>query len=246
MTIRTCFAAILIFCLYGISATAHTLPFAFWKTPPVGGGCPGGGFLYSGSCYYLSTAGDSCITTCASLGGCLLNPMKTVSVDNVKCSSVLTSLGVTPGSLVTGFGDKPYACSGTGSNYTIDYTTVTCGASAASQQRVCACGAGGLTQTGVGTVDGYNYRAGAVGASCDTACASYGGCVLAGVTNANTSNAKCDQILAALDFAYTGSGSGSTAAGCGFQTGGYRYRGSSATCAGTVANVQRACACANP
>lgn len=232
------------FCALTVSAA--TIPFAFWKVTP-NGSCSGGGFLYNGSCYYLGVAGDSCITTCASYGGCLLDPTKTVGLDSTKCSSLLTSLGKSPGSSISGFSNYFYACSINGTTYTYEYITVTCGASAANQQRVCACGSGGLTQSGVSTVDGYNYRLGASGASCDTTCASYGGCVAAGVTNANSSAAKCNQMMAALDISTTGTSSGTSTAGCGFQTTGYRYRGSGAAdCAGTVAGVQRVCSCTDP
>lgn len=245
MMIRKC---LLVYVFLYAQTLSATVPFAFWKaTPAPTGGCASGGFLYNGSCYYLGVAGDSCITTCASLGGCLLDPTKTVGLDATKCASLLTSLGKSPGSSVSGFSNYYYACSINGTTYTYEYMTVTCGASASNQQRVCSCGSGGLSQSGVNTVDGYNYRLGASGASCDTTCASYGGCVAAGVTNANTSATKCNQMMAAMDISTTGTSSGTSTAGCGFQTTGYRYRGSGvADCSGSVTGVQRVCACTNP
>lgn len=229
-----------------LAAEAQLLPFAFWKTSGIS--CPSGGIAYSGNCYYLGAAGDNCYTTCASLGGCLQTATKAVANVKATCASVLTSFGKSPSGFAGGTNSYAYACSINGTTYTYDTGAITCGATGSGQQRVCSCGSGGSLQAGVATVDGYNYRLGAAAASCDTVCASYGGCDLTGTTNASSSGTKCDQILTALDQGTSGGASGSTAVGCGYQsTGSYRYLGAlTTTCAATLAGTQRVCACANP
>lgn len=243
----------LILQLFLVSAAhANLTPFAFWKTPAANP-CTGGGYLYNSVCYYLSTTGDDCINTCvnAGVGGCLLDPTSNLGAyDNTGCQKVLQGLGQNPVTLDSGAYD--YSCAIVGTTYrtTANFNPPSsCGTKQATAKRACGCGAGGLTQTGKATVDGYNYRLGATAASCNTVCASYGGCNQTGTTNAASSSAKCAEILAALDAA-GGSGTGSGNGGCSLvnlmgmtmrivQSGG-------STCAGTDANAKRACACNNP
>lgn len=246
-------ARILILALFAFGAIssvrAQILPFTYWKS---GLTCAAGGYAYSGNCYYLGAAGDNCFTTCnnTGVGGCLQAATKTVANSSSVCKSTLQAMGKSPSGFAGGTNTYAYACSINGTTYTYDTGSITCGATAASNQRVCACGAGGTTQAGVATVDGYNYRLGASGDSCDTTCASYGGCNLAGVQNAASSGTKCDQLITAVDLATSGGSSGSTAVGCGYQPPGTyasRYLGSlTATCAATLSGTQRICACNNP
>lgn len=211
--------------------------------------CPSGGYAYNGNCYYLGATGGDCYTTCASYGGCLLSATNALAKVKLSCKAAVNSFGLNPGSFAGGNNSYAYACAATASVYYYDTgTATTCGAVSASAQRVCACGSGGSTQSGVATVDGYNYRLGTAAASCDTVCASYGGCDLTGTANAASSTTKCDQVLALLDISPAGSAGGTTAAGCGYQSGtGSRYLGSNATtCAATLASTQRVCACLSP
>lgn len=240
-------ALIYLVLLVPVGSFAQFIPMAFWKS--AGPTCPGGGYAYAGYCYFLTATGDDCFATCSSYGGCLASATGTLAKVKADCKSAVNYFGLNPGGSSGGTNSYAYACATSASTYYYDTGTVTsCGAKNASLQRVCACGSGGTTQAGVGTADGYNYRLGATAASCDTACASYGGCNLAGITNAASSGAKCDQLLSLLDVSTTGTAGGSSAVGCGYQNVlGARYLGSVATtCAATLASTQRVCACNNP
>lgn len=231
---------------WGISQGAYgqVIPFAFWNAKATS--CTGGGYSYSGSCYYLGAAGADCFSTCSAYGGCLKTPTTTVADVKATCLSVLNGLGQSP-SGYSSSSSYTYACAVDGSTYYYTSGSIQCGATATSTQRVCACGAGGTTQAGAATVNGYYFRLGAAAASCDTTCTSHGGCDITGTTYADSSGAICDSVLSALDVSTTGTSGGTTAVGCGYQSTTYRYLGTSTTtCAATLAADQRACACLSP
>lgn len=240
--------------LFFSSQIAHSymIPFAFWKTSATPDPCAPG-VTYNGKCYYLGTLGADCYATCSGYGGCLRDDTQTVASTGSVCLSVLQSLKQNPATGSPGTNYYTYACALSGTQYVYDNGLISCGATDASSQRVCACGAGGSTQAGAATMDGYYYRLGAANASCDTTCTGHGGCNLAGTQNAATSSSKCTSVLTALDKATSGTGSGSTSVGCGAQniTTPFpftaTYLGSNpATCAATLTAVQRACACNSP
>ena len=94
---------------------------------------------------------------------------------------------------------------------------------------------------------GYCWVLGAASASCDTACASKGGCDLAGtlVAGSGGSNMTCEQVLGALGRANTVStAANAQGVGCISQgSNNNRVSNNATTCAATAAAKQRACAC---
>lgn len=203
-----------------------------------------GGFSNGGYCYYLGGATENCFSVCSGRGGCLWQGIDNAAASTTTCNTILNGLGLSSsgGSTSSGYF---YACAGNGTTARANSGSVQCSATPpAGWFRACACGAGGTTAQNVAQVDGYNYRLGPANFSCDTVCASYGGCVLAGLTNA-FSAAKCDEILAKLDVQLSGTAGNTDPMGCGTVSA-QRYLGSSTTCAGTSTAILRACACANP
>jgi len=97
-----------------------------------------------------------------------------------------------------------------------------------------------------GSLGGFCWHAGANSQSCDTACASFGGCNLEGTRDfagSGGTNANCATVLSFLGL---GSGSvwpsGPGNMGC-FFDGFIRWRDYSTTCAGSYSSARRACAC---
>lgn len=98
---------------------------------------------------------------------------------------------------------------------------------------------------------GYCYRYGAVGQSCTTVCASYGGYDAAGTNASNVSNASCKNLMDALDIGEDGTVVTeelfSTNLGCYVDTGQadtYRVRSANTPTAGaSTGAVRRVCSC---
>lgn len=97
-------------------------------------------------------------------------------------------------------------------------------------------------------VDGYCWYPGTVNKGCDEACASHGGCNMAGLLHAGSdgTNADCKAVLDALGIWSGAVGTGAGAdLGCAFNsyvTGRWRYTGTT-TCEGSYIYNKRACAC---
>lgn len=96
-------------------------------------------------------------------------------------------------------------------------------------------------------VGGYCWYLGAASASCDTVCASRGGCNLTGIKDyagSSGSDANCEAVLTALGKPGTPFASSLNGVGCIYL--GANIRDSfTTTCAATNGSAERACACAN-
>ena len=203
------------------------------------------GYEYGGYCYYIGALGESCYDVCNGLSqGC--NATGTAAgVSYSDCNSIIQGLGFSPGGGSSGSGTT-YACAmnSAGSTFYFGNTNqTTCLASDGSRRRACACDISSPTSTpAFYDVDGYRYRSGNAGESCDTACSSHGGCVAAGLTHANNSN-KCTEILSVLDFSWSSHGSSSGSLGCSMSSTYYVH--TSATCSASQAGLTRICSCTN-
>lgn len=108
----------------------------------------------------------------------------------------------------------------------------------------------GACCTGGGVaVGGYCWSLGAANQSCDTVCATKGGCNLTGIrdyagSGGNATN--CTAVLTALFGAITAADVGASPHGCVITFGsiGMRFTATT-TCAAAAADTQRACACNN-
>ena len=105
-----------------------------------------------------------------------------------------------------------------------------------------ACSGGGMLAFG-----GYCWRLGADGQNCDTACGSYGGCNLEGITafGSGGNDTTCRQLLQALGRNHSASSITNGGIGCSHQLsplGNYRDT-ITTTCSALRGNVLRACAC---
>ncbi|MGN6539109.1 MAG: hypothetical protein ACTHKQ_25710 [Mesorhizobium sp.] len=95
-------------------------------------------------------------------------------------------------------------------------------------------------------ISGYCWHMGAFEGSCDEACASYGGCNVAGTVNyAGTggSMANCSVVTQAW---YSGPATDNSMAGgvgCGASLQAFRYTGSPTTCGARATGIFRFCAC---
>lgn len=98
---------------------------------------------------------------------------------------------------------------------------------------------------------GYCWYLGTSNASCDTACASYGGCNLAGTRDyvgTGGSFANCASVANGFgSFISVGDNGGSAPMGCFVRSGGvHRLIGSTTNCSqGDIFGGQRVCACNN-
>lgn len=94
----------------------------------------------------------------------------------------------------------------------------------------------------------YCWYYGGDNQSCNTVCASRGGCNAAGISYAAGSTANCTAVLDAIGApggAYYFQGYGALNIGCSYATGNGRVRDTSNTCGGALAASLRACACNN-
>lgn len=94
----------------------------------------------------------------------------------------------------------------------------------------------------------YCWYYGGDNQSCNTVCASRGGCNAAGISYAAGSTANCTAVLDAIGApggAYYFQGYGALNIGCSYATGNGRVRDTSNTCGDALAASLRACACNN-
>ena len=208
------------------------------------------GFEQNGYCYQIGALGETCYDVCNGVGeGC-----DAAGVDDSKgstnCRNIVQGLGFSGSSSSSGTSFN-YACA-MNSTGTQIYTTsgsVSCAASDGSRRRACACDPAAPTgPPAFYDLDGYRYRYGSAGQSCDTVCASFGGCVAAGLTNASSSQAKCEQILTAFEvFSWIGL-SGGSGTGCSYQSSPFtavHTDGGSISCSTSNTNHTRMCSCTN-
>lgn len=202
---------------------------------------------YSNTAYSTSLPAAACSTvsevrTCAKkvMSGSFVNTSCTdgcVAGTTANCNYVANASGASSGTCAGGYtGACSYSCSA-GARTLVSNTCVS------------ACGGA--------SVGGYCWYLGAAGATCDSVCATHGGCVVAGIRDYAGSSgtlANCVAVLAALgkgpgnqpdgsDFADEGSG-------CGWQnyagvTARYRIYSPVTTCAAVPSFASRACSCNN-
>ena len=94
----------------------------------------------------------------------------------------------------------------------------------------------------------YCWYYGGDGQSCNTVCASRGGCNATGLSYAAGSTANCTAVLDAIGAPGAGyyfQGYAALNVGCSYAMGNGRVRDTSNTCGGSVAATLRACACNN-